>query len=136
MKMHLAPLALAPLLVLAACGSQTAPAPSEGQATRAAMDADIAKYQDCVLDHVKGTATVTDQHETANEAFTACRPLRETLAGEVLKFRRLGYPSEDMEMSKAVADQSVSALDVELRDQALVAAVTKKLQTPVEAAKP
>lgn len=135
MKMRLAPLALVPLVLLAACEAKEAP-PSEGQATRAAMDEGIARYQACVLDHVKGTGVVTDQHATVNEAFAACRPLRETLGNDVLKFRRIGYPSEDEATSKAVADQSVSVLDQELRDQALVAAVTQKLKTPVEAANP
>ncbi len=135
MKMRFAPLALTSLLVLAACEAKQAP-PSEGQATRAAMDEGIAKYQACVLDYVKGTGVITDQHATVNEAFAACRPLRETLGNEVLKFRRIGYPTEDETTSRAVADQSVSALDVELRDQALVAAVTQKLKTPVEAANP
>lgn len=136
MKMHLAPLALASLVALAACGTQDAPPPSEGQATRAAMDANIAKYQACVLDHVKAVSVVTDQHATVDEAFAACRPLRATLGDDVLKFRRIGYPSEDAATSKAVADQSVGVLDQELRDQALVVAVTQKLKTPVEAAKP
>lgn len=119
-------------LVLAACGSasETSPPPqSEGTALRAQINRTTVDYADCVKDAVQNVVDGKDKLASimADEAFAACRPRREQLLADVLKFRRLGNPSEPEANSKVTAEQSVLNLDADLREQVLIMATQRRL---------
>lgn len=120
-----------PLLLLAACGQSNnpAPEPSEGVALRQSLNEQTADYANCVIDAGEHLVDSVDKlpGQMADEAFAACAPRREQLLSDVLKFRRLGYPPEDEARSQAIAEQSVTTLENELRDRVLIITTKRRL---------
>lgn len=119
---------LVALLALAACDAPVARPPADGQVARAKVDAATADYATCVDTAVKRLATPTVQAADASDAaFKECLPVRAKLVAEVSRFRRLGVPKESADYNAAVAEQSVSAIETDLRSQTVVTAVSTKL---------
>src|SRR3546814_5041840 len=63
----------------------------------------------------------------ADEAFANCRASRDVLLADVLKFRRIGHPSEPEANSMVTARQSLLNLDADLRENFLAVATKRKL---------
>ncbi|QYE35532.1 hypothetical protein KZX46_06035 [Polymorphobacter sp. PAMC 29334] len=121
-------LVLIAVLALAACGSPPTRAPVDGQLARAKVDAATNDYANCLDTTVKRLATPTTQAADAADAtFKECMPVRAKLVAEVSKFRRIGAPKESAEYNTAVAEQSVLAIETDLRSQTVVTAVSTKL---------
>lgn len=121
-------LVLIGLLALAACDAPAARAPADGQVARAKVDAATEAYSTCLDTTVKRLATPTTQAaDAADAAFKECAPVRAKLVAEVGTFRRLGYPKETANYNAAVAEQSVLAVETDLRSQTVVTAVSTKL---------
>ncbi|MGI4881177.1 MAG: hypothetical protein ACRYG4_27260 [Janthinobacterium lividum] len=121
-------LVLIALVTLAACSSPGPRAPADGQVARARVDAATADYATCLDTTVKRLATPTTQAaDAADAAFKECAPVRNKLVAEVSKFRRIGAPKESADYNAAVAEQSVSAIETDLRSQTVVTAVSTKL---------
>lgn len=119
---------LTAFLALAACDAPPSRPPADGQVARAKVDAATADYAACVDAAVKRLATPTTQAADASDAaFKECAPVRAKLVAEVSKFRRLGAPKESADYNGAVAEQSVSAIETDLRSQTIVTAVSTKL---------
>jgi hypothetical protein len=119
------------LLALAACGSPPPRAPVAGQEARKAMDAASTAYADCVnaaalaavpQDVLPGTAAIA--------AVKGCSAERAALVARVGDFHKLGAPNEPANVSAAVADQSVSAIEGELRNRAVTTIVSGRLASP------
>ena len=115
-------------LALAACDAPPPRAPVGGQVERAKVDAATAVYAACVDAAVKRLATPLVQAADASDAaFKECFPVRAKLVAEVSRFRRIGTPKESADWNAAVAEQSVSAIETDLRSEAVVTAVSTKL---------
>src|SRR3546814_1243634 len=102
-------IAAAALLALAACGpSSEAPAPPvEGAAVREAINRETVAYADCVMGAIN-SIEIKDRlaPALADEAFANCRASRDVLLADVLKFRRIGHPSEPEANSMVTARHS------------------------------
>ncbi len=121
-------LALALTVALAACGEPTPRAPVVGQEARAAVDAATAAYSDCITTSVKRLAVPTIQaSDAADAAFKACEPVRAALVAKVFAFRRIGMPAEPLISARSVAEASVSAIETDLRGEAVVTAVSTQV---------
>ncbi len=116
------------LFTLSACDAPPPREPVGGQVERAKVDAATADYAACLDAAVKRLATPTTQAADASDAaFKECSPVRVKLVAEVSKFRRIGTPKESADWNAAVAEQSVSAIETDLRSQTVVTAVSTKL---------
>ena len=121
-------LVLVALVSLAGCNATAPRPPADGQVARAKVDAATAAYASCLDTTVKRLAIPTTQAADASDAaFKECAPVRAKLVAEVSKFRRLGYPKETANYNAAVAEQSVLAVETDLRSQTIVTAVSTKL---------
>lgn len=122
-------LLLALPLALAACGSATeAPPPPDGNMVRESINAQSIAYGECVLGAIKSMEIKDRLASTlADEAFANCRSIREALLADVLRFRRIGNPSEPEASSRLTAEQSVLNLEETLREKVLAEATVRKL---------
>lgn len=121
-------LLLALPLVLAACGSATEAPPPDGNAVRESINRQSVAYGECVLGAIKSVEIKDRLASTlADEAFADCRSMREALLAEVLRFRRIGNPSEPEASSRLTAEQSVLNLEETLREKVLAEATVRRL---------
>lgn len=122
---------IAPLLALLAVAACDAPAPRGpvvGQVARDKVDAATAAWSTCIDTTTKKLATpTTEAADAADAAFKQCAPVRAALVAEVSRFRRLGTPAESAANNATVAEASVTAIETDLRSQAVVTAVSTKL---------
>jgi hypothetical protein len=119
------------LLALAACGSPPPREPVAGQEARKAMDAASVAYADCV--NAAATAAIPQDVLPGTAAIAAvkgCQDARATLVKRVDDFHRIGSPTEPANVSEAVADQSVTAIEGELRNRAVTTIVSGRLASP------
>src|SRR3546814_13661546 len=63
----------------------------------------------------------------ADEAFANCRASRDVLLADVLKFRRIGHPSEPEANSMVTDRQSLLNLDADLPENVLAVPTKRKL---------
>src|SRR3546814_15358090 len=121
-------LLLALPLALAACGSATeAPPPPDGNMVRESINAQSIAYGECVLGAIKSMEIKDRLASTlADEAFANCRSMREAMLADVLRFRRLGNPSEPEASSRPPAEQSVLNLEETLRAKVLAEATVDR----------
>ncbi len=133
MRLHLL-LALA--LTLAACDAAPPRAPVAGIEGRKLVDAATAAWAECLDTTAKTLATPDTQAADAAEgAFKACAPKRAALVDEVRRFHRLGAPNETAAYNLAVGESSVAGIELDLRSQTEVTAVSWKLDHDVDEAK-
>jgi hypothetical protein len=118
-------------LLLVSCGNPPPRAPAAGQEARKAMDAASTAYAECVngaalaavpKDVLPGTAAI--------DAVKSCKETRATLVARVAAFHKLGAPNEAPNVTAAVADQSVIAIEGELRNRAVTSIVSARLTPP------
>ncbi|MGI4877178.1 MAG: hypothetical protein ACRYG4_06800 [Janthinobacterium lividum] len=122
-------LLLLPVLALAACGDPPKRAPAAGQTARATVDAAMTAYAMCVYGGAKTLATPTGlPADIVNAAIRQCAPKRTDLVAKVRAFHRIGSPTEAAAYSDAVAEQSVAAMEGDLRSEATVNAVSRQLE--------
>ena len=116
------------LLALAACDSPPPRAQVAGVEGRKRVDAATAAWADCLDTTAKKLATPEAQTaEAADGAFKACAPKRAALVDEVRRFHRLGAPNETAAYNLAVGESSVAGIEVDLRSQTEITAVSWKL---------
>ncbi len=121
-------LLLALPLALAACGSASQVPEPNGNAVREKINNETASYGECVLGAIRSIEIGDRLASTlADQAFKSCRGSRDALLAEVLRFRRIGHPSEPEATSKVSAEQSVINLDADLRERVLVIATQRRL---------
>lgn len=115
-------------MLLAACGSATEAPQADGNTLRESINKQSVSYGECVLGAAKSIEMKDRLASTlADEAFRSCRSMREALLADVLRFRRLGHPSEPDATSQVSAEQSLVNLDADLRQQALVFLTQRRL---------
>ena len=116
------------LLALAACDSPPPRAQVAGVEGRKRVDAATAAWADCLDTTAKKLATPEAQAaEAADGAFKACAPKRAALVDEVRRFHRLGAPNETAAYNLAVGESSVAGIEIDLRSQTEITAVSWKL---------
>ncbi|MGL4542805.1 MAG: hypothetical protein ACRCUI_09880 [Polymorphobacter sp.] len=120
-------------LTLASCGNPPPRADVPGQDARAAMDKAAADYAGCV-EAAANTIDIAQMRSGDVQAGTAatriikgCAEARTALIAKVLDVRRIGYAKEDPATSQSVAEQSVDAIEGELRERAVVAIVSRQV---------
>jgi hypothetical protein len=95
------------------------------------MDAASTAYADCV--NAAATAAIPQDVLPGTAAIAAvkgCTDARAALVARVLEFHKLGAPNEPANVSEAVADQSVTAIEGELRNRAVTTIVSGRLASP------
>jgi hypothetical protein len=128
--------ALALTTALAACGNPPPRADVPGQDARAAMDKAAAVYAECVdtaansIDLAQFKSGDLQAGPAATAIIKGCADARTALIAKVLDVRRIGYPKEDPATSQSVAEQSVDAVELELRERAVLAIVSRQVGTP------
>ena len=132
---------LALTLALAACGNPPPRPEPAGQQARDAMDKAAADYDTCVRNAAEAIdiAPMKSGDLQAGTAATAlikgCVAERVALIAKVLDVRRIGYPKEIPSVSQSVAEQSVDAIEGELRERAVTTIVSRQVDAPAQAAK-
>jgi hypothetical protein len=121
-------LGLAAQSLLAACDAPPPRVDTAGEAARKTMDATTARYSECV-DREAAAAPVEGQAAgaVAQRIMAACRADRARLVETVEAFRVIGYPKEDAERRRVVAETSVAAIETTLRQQAVTAVITRQM---------
>ena len=125
--------AVALTLVLAACGNPPPRADVPGQDARAAMDKAAAVYAECVdsaansIDMTQFKSGDMQAGTAASQIIKGCADARTALIAKVYDVRRIGYPKEEPRVSQSVAEQSVDAIEGELRERAVVAIVSRQV---------
>jgi hypothetical protein len=125
--------AVALTLVLAACGNPPPRADVPGQDARAAMDKAAAVYAECVdsaansIDMTQFKSGDMQAGTAASQIIKGCADARTALIAKVYDVRRIGYPKEEERVSQSVAEQSVDAIEGELRERAVVAIVSRQV---------
>src|SRR3546814_17245705 len=95
---------------------------------RESINAQSIAYGECVLGAIKSMEIKDRLASTpADEAFANCRSMREALLADVLRFRRIGNPSEPAASARLTAEQSVLNLADTLRATVLAEATVRKL---------
>ena len=124
-----APAALLLVLALAGCG-EPAPRPhAKGPEARAAMDLAAADYWNCVKAGAEALPLTDDTQAgpAASAIVKGCANARQLLVDRVYDVRRIGYDKEAEALSHEVADQSVKAIEGELRERAVVILVQRQV---------
>ena len=125
--------AVALTLALAACGKPPPRADVPGQDARAAMDKAAAVYAECVdsaansIDMTQFKSGDMQAGTAASQIIKGCADARTALIAKVYDVRRIGYPKEEERVSQSVAEQSVDAIEGELRERAVVAIVSRQV---------
>lgn len=116
------------LLVLAACGAAPPPpAPTAGQVARTSIDAAMTAYATCVYAGAKRLATPSRlPGDIVAAAVGACAPARADLVVKVGAFQKIGSPTSTAAYTAAVADQSVAAMEGDLRAEATTTAIDRQ----------
>ncbi len=121
--------ALLGLLALAACDAPAPRAPAPGQTARSSVDAAMTAYATCVYDEAKKLATPTGlPADLVEAAVKACAPARGALVAKVAKFQVIGSPKSTPAYTAAVADQSVAAMENDMRAEATTIVVDRQNQ--------
>jgi len=126
---------LALTLALAACGKPPPRAEPEGQLARDAMDKAAAAYNDCVVNAAKAIDIAPLQSgdvqagTAADSIIKGCVAERKALIAKVYDVRRIGHPSDPTTVSQSVAEQSVDAIEGELRERAVTTIVSRQVDT-------
>ena len=97
------------------------------------MDKSAADYAACIdkgaaaLDLAPLRAGDVQAGTVATGLLKACADSRAALVGKVYAVRREGYPKEAEYTSHSVAEQSVAAVEGELRERAVTAIVSRQV---------
>lgn len=125
--------ALALAIALAGCGDPPPRAPVVGQQARIIMDAAAAKYLACVdaeaaaVPLAKLRSGDLQAGGEADAIIKRCGEARTALIAKVYDFRRIGHPSEVLSTSHSVAQQSVDAVEIDLRERAVLSMVSRNV---------
>ena len=125
--------AMALAIALAGCGKPAPRVEPEGQLARAAMDKATADYDACVaqaansIDLAQFKSGDLQAGTAASQIIKGCAAARTALIAKVYDVRRIGYPKEEPRVSQSVAEQSVDAIEGELRDRAVIAIVSRQV---------
>lgn len=131
---------LALTLALAACGNPPTRAQPQGQLARDAMDKAAAAYNDCVvraadvIDIAQMQSGDLQAGTAADTIIKGCVAERKALIAKVYDVRRIGHPSDLPAVSQSVAEQSVDAIEGELRERAVTTIVSRQVGTTPPAA--
>ena len=120
---------LAAVLLLAGCGDAPPRPQAAGQEARAAMDLAAADYWNCVKAAAEALP-ITDETQAGPAAtgiLKGCGNDRKLLVDRVYDVRRIGHDKETEAISREVADQSVKAIEGELRERAVVIVVQRQV---------
>ena len=126
-------LAVALVVALAGCGNPPKREEPQGQQARAAMDKATADYADCVdkaansIDLAQFKSGDMQAGTAASQIIKGCAAVRTALIAKVYDVRRIGYPKEEPRVSQSVAEQSVDAIEGELRERAVIAIVSRQV---------
>lgn len=116
------------MLLLAACDAPPPRADTAGEAARKVMDEATARLAECV-EREAAAAPVAGRSAgaVAQEVLAACQAERGALVEKVQDFRAIGYPREDAERRRVVAESSVAAIETTLRQQAVTTVITRQM---------
>jgi hypothetical protein len=121
-------LTLVAALLLAACDAPAPRVDTAGEAARKVMDEATARLSECV-DREAAAAPVEGRSAgaVAQEVMAACRAERAALVERVQEFRVIGYPKEEAERRRVIAESSVAAIETTLRQQAVTTTITRQM---------
>ena len=126
-------LALLGLCALAACDKPAPRAYVPGQVARATVDAAMTTYATCVYNRAKQLAVPARlPADIVDEAVKACAPGRADLVARVAAFQKIGSPKSTPAYTAAVAEQSVAAMEDEMRAEATTTAVSRQNEINVQ----
>jgi hypothetical protein len=97
------------------------------------MDKAAAVYAECVdsaatsIDLAQFKSGDLQAGTAASQIIKGCVDARTALIAKVYDVRRIGYPKEEARVSQSVAEQSVDAIEGELRERAVVAIVSRQV---------
>lgn len=117
-------------LTLAACGAAPPPpAPTAGQVARKSIDVAMTAYATCVYGQAKQLAAPAKlPADIVDAAARACAPAKAALVAKVATFQKIGSPTSTAAYTDAVADQSVAAMEDDLRAEATTMAIDRQNQ--------
>ena len=115
------------LLALAACDKPAPRAPTAGQVERGRIDAAMTAYAQCVYGAAKRDATAAaTPGDIVDAAVAGCSAQRADLVTKVGVFQKIGAPTSTPAYTRAVAEQSVAAMEEDLRSEATTIAIDRQ----------